>query len=159
MSLLVVVNLLRSLAQLVKMFGGNVHGAVEPCDRPTVKGKAGEHVLVAQRGKKLVLIDERLAVEDDTAAVVEVQLQQIVAHDAGSSDPFQSVILFHIVLVKWVNLSQRLAVLHALPVLQSLVFVVFWGQRYSFSFIYRPKFPIKDAKIGRKCELFWMLWQ
>ena len=102
----------------------DVHGAVEPCDRPAVEGEAGEHILVAQRGEKLVLRDERLAVEDDTAAVVEVQLQQIVAHDAGGSDPFQSVSLFHIVLVKWVNLSQRLAVLHALPVLHQFILVL-----------------------------------
>ena len=105
------------------MLGGNVHGAVEPSNRPAVEGEAGEHVLITQRGKELVLIDERLAVEYDAAAVVEVQLQQVVAHDAGGSDPFQSVSLFHIVSIKWVNLSQRLAVLHALPVLHQFVLV------------------------------------
>ena len=106
------------------MFGGNVHGAVEPCDRPAVEGESGEHILVAQWGKELVLIDKRLAVEDDAAAVVEVQLQQVVAHDAGGSDPFQSVSLFHIVSFKWVNLSQRLAVLHALPILHQFILVL-----------------------------------
>ena len=105
------------------MLGGDVHGAVEPCDRPAVEGEAGEHILVAQRGEKLVLRDERLAVEDDAAAVVEVQLQQVVAHDAGGSDPFQSVCLFHIVSIKGVNLSQRLTVLHALPVFHQFVLV------------------------------------
>ena len=105
------------------MFRRDVHGAVEPCDCPAVEGESGEHVLVAQRGKELVLIDKRQAVEDDAAAVVEVQLQQIVAHDAGGCNPFQSVCLFHIVLVKWVNLSQRLTVLHAHPVLHQLVLV------------------------------------
>ena len=59
-----------------KNFGGDVHSAIEPGDSPAVEGEAGEHVLVTQRGEELVLIDERLAVEDDTAAVVEVQLQQ-----------------------------------------------------------------------------------
>ena len=117
------------------MFRRDVHGAVEPCECPAVEGESGEHVLVAQWGKELVLIDKRLAVEDDAAAVVEVQLQQVVAHDTGGSDPFQSVALwamiltlgrtsklvllsfnriiclFHIVSIKWVNLSQRLAVL------------------------------------------------
>jgi len=58
----------------------------------------------AQRSEEFVLIDERLAVEDDTAAVVEIQLQQIIAHNTGVSDPFQSVSLFHIVSIKWVNL-------------------------------------------------------
>lgn len=106
------------------MFRRDVHGAVEPCDCPAVEGESGEHVLVAQWGKELVLIDKRLAVEDDTAAVVEVQLQQVVAHNAGGSDPFQSVSLFHIVSIKWVNLSQRLAVLHALPVLHQFVLVL-----------------------------------
>ena len=106
------------------MLGGDVHGAVEPCDRPAVEGEAGEHILVAQRGEKLVLRDERLAVEDDAAAVVEVQLQQVVAHDAGGSDPFQSVCLFHIVSIKGVNLSQRLTVLHALPVFHQFVLVL-----------------------------------
>ena len=105
------------------MLGRDVHGAVEPCDRPTVESEMGEHFFVAQRGKELVLIDKRLAVEDDAAAVVEVQLQQVVAHDAGGSDPFQSVCLFHIVSIKWVNLSQRLAVLHALPVLHQFFLV------------------------------------
>ena len=102
---------------LIKILGRNVNGAVEPCDRPAVEGEVGEHVLVTQRGEELVLIDERLTVEDDAATVVEVQLQQVVAHDAGGSDPFQSVFLFHVVSIKWVNLSQCLAVLHALPVL------------------------------------------
>ena len=139
--------MLRGLTKLVKMLGGDVHGAVEPCDRPTVESEMGEHFFVAQRGKELVLIDKRLAVEDDAAAVVEVQLQQVVAHDAGGSDPFQSVALwamiltlgrtsklvllslnriiclFHIVSIKWVNLSQRLAVLHARPVLHQFVLV------------------------------------
>ena len=105
------------------MLGRDVYGAVEPCDRPAVEGETGEHVLVSQRSKELVLIDKRLAVEDDAAAVVEVQLQQVVAHDAGGSDPFQSVCLFHIVSIKWVNLCQRLAVFHTLPVLHQLVLV------------------------------------
>jgi hypothetical protein len=49
------------------MLGGDVHSAIEPGDSPAVEGEAGEHVLVAQRGEKRVLIDERLAVEDDAA--------------------------------------------------------------------------------------------
>lgn len=57
--------------------------AVEPCDCPAVEGESGEHVLVAQWGKELVLIDKRLAVEDDAATVVEVQLQQVVARDSA----------------------------------------------------------------------------
>ena len=71
------------------MFGCDIHGAVEPCDRPAVEREAGEHLFVAQWGKELVLIDEWQAVEDDTAAVVKVQFQQVVAHDAGGGDPFQ----------------------------------------------------------------------
>ena len=98
--------ILRCLTLLIKILGRNVNGIVEPCDRPAIEGEVGEHVLVAQWGEELVLIDERLAVEDDTATVVEVQLQQVVAHDAGGSDPFQSVCLFHIVSIKWVNLDQ-----------------------------------------------------
>ena len=81
---------------LVKMFGGNVHGAVKPCDRPAIEGEVGEYVLIAQRGKELVLRDEWQTVEEDTAIVVEFLLQQVVVHDMGGSDPFQSVSLFHI---------------------------------------------------------------
>ena len=87
--------MLCGLAQLVKMFGRNVHGAVKPCDRPAVKSKTGEHILVAQWGKELVFVDESFAVKDDLTAIVESQLQQVVAHDTGSGDPFQSVSLFH----------------------------------------------------------------
>ena len=99
------------------MLGRDVYGAVEPRDRPAVEGEVGENVLVAQRGKELVLLDKRQAVEYDTAAFVKVQFQQIVAYDAGGCDPFQSVYPFQIFLIKWVNLSQCLAILHALPFL------------------------------------------
>ncbi len=71
------------------MLGRDVYGAVEPRDRPAVEGEVGENVLVAQRGKELVLLDKRQAVEYDTAAVVKVQFQQIVAYDAGGCDPFR----------------------------------------------------------------------
>ena len=87
--------MLCGLAQLVKMFGRDVNGAVKPCDRPAVEGETGEHILVAQWGKELVLVDECFAVKDDATAIVESQLQQVVAHDTGSGDPFQSVSLFH----------------------------------------------------------------
>ena len=80
--------ILRGLAKFVKMFGRDVDGAVEPCNRPAVKREAGKHVLVAQRGKELVLRDKRQTVEYDTAPVIKVQLQQIVTHDAGGCDPF-----------------------------------------------------------------------
>ena len=88
--------LLRRHAQLVKMFGGDVDGAVEPAHRPAVKVEAVEHGLVAQRGKELVLLDERQAVEDAFAAVVEGQVQPIAVKRAGGCDPFQNVLLVHI---------------------------------------------------------------
>ena len=82
------------------MLGGDVDGAVEPADRPAVKVEAVEHGLVAQRGKELVLLDERQAVEDALAAVVEGQVQPVAVKCAGCCDPFQSVEvanLWHIV--------------------------------------------------------------
>ena len=92
--------ILRCLTLLIKILGRNVNGTVEPCDRPAIEGEVGEHILIAQWDEELVLIDERLTVEDDAAAVVEVQLQQVIAHDEGSSDPFQNVCLLHIVSIK-----------------------------------------------------------
>ena len=73
------------------MLGGDVDGAVEPADRPAVEVEAVEHGLVAQRGKELVLLDERQAVEDALAAVVEGQVQPVAVKRAGGCDPFQSV--------------------------------------------------------------------
>ena len=78
------------------MLGGDVDGAVEPANRPTVEVEAVEHGLVAQRGKELVLLDERQAVEDALAAVVEGQVQPIAVKRSGGCDPFQNVLLFHI---------------------------------------------------------------
>ena len=65
---------IRRLAQLVKMLGGDVDGAVEPADRPAVEVEAVEHGLVAQRGKELVLLDERQAVKNTLATIVEGQV-------------------------------------------------------------------------------------
>ena len=78
------------------MLGGDVDGAVEPAHRPAVEVEAVEHGLVAQRGKELVLLDERQAVEDALAAVVEGQVQPVAVKRAGGCDPFQNVFLFHI---------------------------------------------------------------
>ena len=78
------------------MLGGDVDGAVKPAYRPAVKVEAVEHSFVAQRGKELVLLDERQAVEDALAAVVKGQVQPVAVKCAGGCDPFQNVLLFHI---------------------------------------------------------------
>ena len=78
------------------MLRGDVDGAVKPADRPPVKVNAFEHVLVAKRGKYLVLLNERQAVEDALTAVVESQVKSIAFKCAGGCDPFQFIFLFHI---------------------------------------------------------------
>jgi len=65
---------LRRDPHLIKMLRSDVDGAVEPADRPAVEVEAVEHGLVAKRGKELVLLDERQAVKDALAAVVEGQV-------------------------------------------------------------------------------------
>lgn len=83
------------------MLGGDVDGAVKPADRPSVEVEAVEHGLVAQRGKELVLLDERQAVEDALAAVVEGLVQPVAVKRAGGCDPFQSVEVANL----WHNVS------------------------------------------------------
>ena len=53
------------------MLRGNVYAAVEPADRPAVEVEAVENSFVSKRGKELILLEERQAVEDALAAVVE----------------------------------------------------------------------------------------
>ena len=105
------------------MLRGDVDAAVEPADRPAVKVEVVEHGLVAQRGKELVFLDKRQAVEDALAAVVEGQVQPVVVECAGGCDPFEFVRLFH-TLIQWVDFYQSLAILHAFPVGHQFVFVL-----------------------------------
>ena len=82
------------------MFGGDVHSTVEPADRPTVKVEVVEHCPVAQRGKEIVLLNERQAVEDALAAIIEGQVQPVAVKCMGGCNPFQRVCLFH-TLIQW----------------------------------------------------------
>ena len=59
------------MPHLVKMFGGNVNASVEPADRPSVKVEMVEYSFVAQWGKELILLNERQAVENALAAIIE----------------------------------------------------------------------------------------
>ena len=113
---------LRGHTHLIKMFGGNVHGAVEPANSPSIKANAVEYFFVAQGGKEFVLLNEWQTVEDTLATIVESQMQPIVIKRTGSSNPFQFVFYFH-TLIQWSNLCQSLAILHTLPVLHQFVLV------------------------------------
>ena len=59
------------------MFGGDVHSAVKPANRPPVKVEMAEHDPVTQRSKELVLLNEGQAVEDALTAIIEGQVQPI----------------------------------------------------------------------------------
>ncbi len=76
------------MPHLVKMFGGDVNAAVEPTNRPSVKVETVEHCSVAQWGKELILLNERQAVEDALAAIIESQVQPITIKGAGGCNPF-----------------------------------------------------------------------
>ncbi len=76
------------MPHLVKMFGGDVNAAVEPANRPSVEVDAVEHGSVAQWGKELILLNERQAVEDALAAIIEGQVQPIAIKGAGGCNPF-----------------------------------------------------------------------
>lgn len=104
------------------MFRGDVHSAIKPADRPTVKADAIENLFVAQRGKELVLLYERLTIEDALTAVIECQVQPVAVKRAGGNDPFQFILYFH-TLIQWVNLCQSLTILHTLPVIHQFVLV------------------------------------
>jgi hypothetical protein len=47
-----------------------------------------EHSSVAQWGKELILLNERQAVEDALAAIIEGQVQPIAIKGAGGCNPF-----------------------------------------------------------------------
>ena len=70
------------------MFGGDVHSAVEPANRPSVKVKTVEHDPVTQRSKELVLLNEGQAVEDSLTAIIEGQVKPIAIKGAGGCNPF-----------------------------------------------------------------------
>lgn len=76
------------MPHLVKMFGGNVNASVEPADRPSVKVKMVEYSFVAQWGKELILLNERQAVENAFAAIIEGQVQPIAIKGTGGCNPF-----------------------------------------------------------------------
>ena len=76
------------MPHLVKMFGSDVNAAVKPANRPSVKVETIEHCSVAQWGKELILLNERQAVEDALAAVIEGQVQPIAIKGAGGCNPF-----------------------------------------------------------------------
>lgn len=77
------------MPHLVKMFGGNVNAAVEPANRPSVEVDAVEYGSVAQWGKELILLNERQAVENALAAIIEGQVQPIAIKGTGGCNPFQ----------------------------------------------------------------------
>ena len=87
------------MPHLVKMFGGDVNTAVEPADRPSVEVDAVEHGSVAQWGKELILLNERQAVEDALAAIIEGQVQPIAIKGADGCNPFQGVALWAMILM------------------------------------------------------------
>ena len=95
------------------MLRGDVDAAVEPADRPAVEVEAVEHGLVAQRGKELVLLDERQAVEDALAAVVKGQVQPVAVKCAGGCDPFQNVAIMAMILT--FGRASQLVLLSLLP--------------------------------------------
>ena len=76
------------MPHLVKMFGSYVDAAIEPADCPSVKVETFEHCSVAQWGKELILLNERQAVEDTLAAIIEGQVQPIAIKGAGGCNPF-----------------------------------------------------------------------
>jgi len=76
------------MPHLVKMFGGDVNAAAEPANRPSVKVEMVEHSSVAQWGKELILLNERLAVENAFAAIIEGQVQPIAIKGTGGCNPF-----------------------------------------------------------------------
>ena len=76
------------MPHLVKMFGSDVNAAVEPANRPSVKVETIEHCSVAQWGKELILLNERQAVEDTLAAIIEGQVQPIAIKGTGGCNPF-----------------------------------------------------------------------
>lgn len=76
------------MPHLVKMLGCNVHCAVEPANRPSVKVETIEHCSVAQWGKELILLNERQAVEDALTAIIEGQVQPIAIKGTGGCNPF-----------------------------------------------------------------------
>ena len=80
------------------MLGSDVDGATEPTDSPAVEVETIEHVLVAQRGKKLVLLNERQAFEYALAAVVKGQVQPVVVKRVGGCDPFQNIAIMAMIL-------------------------------------------------------------
>jgi len=71
------------------MFGSYVDAAIEPADCPSIKADAVEYFFVAQGGKELILLNERQAVEDTLAAIVEGKVQPIVIECMGGCDPFE----------------------------------------------------------------------
>lgn len=76
------------MPHLVKMLGGDVNAATEPANRPSVKVEMVEHCSVAQWGKELIFLNERQAVEDALAAIIEGQVQPIAIKGAGGCNPF-----------------------------------------------------------------------
>ena len=76
------------MPHLIKMLGGDVNAAVEPANRPSVKVEMVEHSSVAQWGIELILLNERQAVEDAFAAIIEGQVQHIAIKGAGGCNPF-----------------------------------------------------------------------
>ncbi len=111
------------MPHLVKIFGGDVDAAVEPAGRPFVEVNAVENGSVAQRRKEFVLLNERQAVEDALAAIIESQVQPIVIKGAGGCNPFEFVCLFH-TLIQRVDFHQSLAILHAFPVQHQFVLML-----------------------------------
>jgi len=76
------------MPHLIKMFGGDVNASVKPANRPSVKVETIEHCSVAQWGKELILLNERQAVEDTLAAIIEGQVQPIAIKGTGGCNPF-----------------------------------------------------------------------
>ena len=76
------------MPHLVKMFRGDVNAAVEPANRPSVKVETVEHGSIAQWGKELIFLNERQAVEDALAAIIEGQVQPIAIKGTGGCNPF-----------------------------------------------------------------------
>ena len=70
------------------MFGSYVNAAFEPADCPSIKADAVEYFFVAQGGKELILLNERQAVEDTLAAIIEGQVQPIAIKGMGGCNPF-----------------------------------------------------------------------
>ena len=159
-SLYTFIILLRSHTHLVKMFRGNVYSAVEPANRPSVKADAVEYFFVAQRGKELVLLNERQTIEDALTAVIERQVKPVAVKRAGGNDPFQFVLYFH-TLIQWQIMVGQIHrnddSVEMANLWHILSFVVSWRQSYKI-FLINLSFYLYLLYIIRRNRQFLPLW-